>query len=62
MSVTHIGIIDRSKQLTASLTLKVLQTFFSIMKSSSDAVDGLPGVDWGVIEAKLNDSCENHEL
>ena len=38
-------------------------TIFKIIKSSSDAFDGLPGADrWGVIEAKLNISFQNHEL
>ena len=31
--------------------------FLTILKSSSNALDGLPGSDWGrVVEAKLNNS------
>ena len=37
--------------------------FFKIIKSSSDALDGLPGADrWGVIEAKFNNPFQTHEL
>ena len=34
---------------------------FNIIKSSPDALDGLPGADrWGVIEAKCSNSFQNH--
>ena len=37
--------------------------FFKVIKSSSDASGGLPGADrWDVIEAKLSNFIEKHEL
>ena len=46
-----------------AITVQFFFKVFNIIKSSSDAWDGLPGADrWGVIEAKLSNSFQTTNI
>ena len=64
--LTHSRCIISSKihPSTKTLNLAIKKIRFSKRtKSSSDALDGPPGADWGrVVEAKLNNSSQKHRL